>query len=80
MELAARILFGFALLAFALVPLFLYGEFTTDQPLSTGLALVALFLFGLGSITSLTGLRYRRKYFRLREKYSELYESAKKLA
>jgi hypothetical protein len=50
----ARILFGFALLSFALVPLFIWGSRTTvdSGTLSTGLALIAVFLFGLGLVTS----------------------------
>ena len=82
----ARILFGFALLSFALVPLFIWGSATTGGQgnlaisLSTGLGLIAVFLFGLGLVTSLTGVRYRWRYLQLRKKYSELYETAKKLS
>jgi hypothetical protein len=82
---ASRLLFGFALLSFALVPLFVWGSATTEGSsigfgLSTGLGLIAIFMFALGSVTSLTGLRYRAKYFKLKKKYSELYEAAKKLS
>jgi hypothetical protein len=76
----ARVMFGVAALAFALVPLFAWGASSTGPGfLAAGLGLIAIFMFGLGSVTSFTGLRYRRKYLILRKKYSELYETAKKL-
>ncbi|MDA4124807.1 MAG: hypothetical protein OK438_05075 [Thaumarchaeota archaeon] len=80
---ASRMSFGFALVAFALVPLFVWGSLTTREvgfTLSTGLGLIAGFMLGVGALTSLTGVRYRTKYSGLRKKYSELYESAKKLS
>jgi hypothetical protein len=76
----ARTLFGVAVLAFGLVPLFLWGASATLYPISTGLGLIAAFMAGLGVITSLNGLRYRTRYSVLRRKYSELYETAKKLS
>lgn len=77
----ARMLFGVAVLAFGLVPLFVWGASSgSPYPLSTGLGLIAVFMAGLGLITSLTGMRYRTRYSALRKKYSELYETAKKLS
>jgi hypothetical protein len=77
----ARMLLGVAALAFGLVPLFAWGASSTSpSPVSTGLGLIAIFMTGLGLITSLTGMRYRGKYSVLRKKYSELYETAKKLS
>ena len=77
---SARNLFGFALVAFALVPLFAWGASTNQGLLSRGLGLIGVFLFALALVTTLTGMRYRRKYLVLRKKYSELYETAKKLS
>jgi hypothetical protein len=77
----ARMLFGVAVLAFGLVPLFAWGASSTSpSSVSTGLGLIAIFMTGLGLIASLTGMRYRTKYSALRKKYSELYETAKKLS
>jgi len=73
----ARILFGVAVLAFALVPLFVWGASAGG---GSGLGLIAVFMFGLGLVTATNGLRYRRRYSQLKEKYSELYEAAKKLS
>ena len=76
----ARMLFGVAVLAFGLVPLFAWGASSTSpSSVSTGLGLIAIFMTGLGLITSFTGMRYRSKYLLLRKKYSELYDTAKKL-
>ena len=77
---SARNLFGFALVALALVPLFGWGASTNQGFLSQGLGLIGIFLFGLALVTTLTGLRYRQKYLVLKRKYSELYETAKKLS
>ncbi len=83
----ARILFGVALLAFLLVPLFAWGAASTQPTnevafsltVSTGLGLIGIFMFSLGVVTTFTGIRYRSKYQVLKSKYSELYETAKKL-
>jgi hypothetical protein len=37
-----------------------------------------IFMLGLGVIATLSGVEYRRKYYSLRTKYSQLYETAKK--
>jgi len=74
------LLFGVAVLAFALVPLFVWGASSTGPGwTSVLLGLIALFMLGLGMITSFSGVRYRRKYSLLRKRYTELYETAKKL-
>jgi hypothetical protein len=73
----AYILFGVAVLAFVLVPLFVWGASAGG---GSSLGLIAVFMFGLGLVTAINGLRYRRRYIGLKEKYSELYEAAKKLS
>jgi hypothetical protein len=37
-------------------------------------------MLGLGVVATLAGIRYRRKYYSLRKKYSELYETSKKIS
>ena len=86
----ARILFVFAITAFALGLVFSWGASTTRYsgvyigdvfiPIGLFLGALAVFLFGVFAVTTLTGMKYRRKYIRLKEKYSELYEAAKKLS
>jgi len=76
----ARILFGCAVVAFALVPLFVCGSVTAPGGLlSTGLGSLGVFMLGLGIAASLNGLKYRKRYSELEKKYSELYETAKNL-
>ena len=76
----ARVLFGVAVLALGLVPLFAYGaSYASPELLAAGLELIGLFLFGLGLAAGISGVRYRNKYNRLRQKYTELYDAAKKL-
>jgi hypothetical protein len=76
----ARVLFGVAVLAFALVPLFAYGaSYSSPGYLAAGLGLIGLFMLGLGLVSAISGVRYRSKYIRLRQKYTELYDAAKKL-
>ncbi len=89
----ARILFGIAIIAFILGLLFLWGAsraihliiaapgFLNElTSFFTDLALIGVFMLGLGAVTTLAGVHYRRKYYSLRKKYSELYETAKKLS
>jgi hypothetical protein len=88
----ARILFGVAIIAFILGLLFLWGASRAVHLIITApgflieltsffndLALIGVFMLGLAAVTTLAGVRYRRKYFSLRKKYSELYETAKRL-
>ena len=88
----ARILFGIATIAFILGLLFLWGasraiHLTIAAPgylneltsFFNDLALIGVFMLGLGAVTTLAGVRYGRKYSSLRKKYSELYEAAEKL-
>jgi hypothetical protein len=76
----ARMLFGVAILAFLLVPLFVWGASTAGRGWTSALlGLIGVFMLGLGSITTLTGRTYQKKYTGLRKKYTELYETAKKL-
>jgi len=75
----SRVLFGVAVLAFSLVPLFLYGASGAGGLLGSGLGLIAVFMMGLGAVASFTGVRYRNRYSSLRKKYTELYEIARKL-
>ncbi len=66
--------------AFALVPLFAWGASSTGPSyLAAGLGLIGIFMLGLGLVTAISGVLYRNKYIRLRQKYTELYDAAKKL-
>ncbi len=80
----SRMLFGFAVLTFLLVPLFTWGSISSGGAsgagLSAGLGLIAIFMLGLGVATTLTGIRYRDRYIVLRTKYSNLYVASKKLS
>ncbi|MFI5420094.1 MAG: hypothetical protein ACHQ1H_03925 [Nitrososphaerales archaeon] len=79
----ARILFYFSLISFAVGLVFTWGStFAVDSApfIALGLGSIAVFMFGLGVLTTVTGVRYRRKYLRLRRKYSELYDAARKLS
>jgi hypothetical protein len=78
----ARMMFFFSGLSFFLALVFVWGTAASYSPGSVApfpLAVIAIFLFGLGVATVFSGFRYRRKYRNLREKYSELYEAANKL-
>jgi hypothetical protein len=80
----ARILFGIAITAFILGPLFILGpHFIAGLP-SIGIHFAGIasgiFMLGLGVIATLSGVEYMRKYYSLRKKYSELYETAKKIS
>ena len=88
----SRILFGLATVAFILGLLFLWGasraiHLTIAAPgflnelnsFFNDLLLIGVFMLGLGVVTLLSGVRYRQKYYLLRRKYSELFETAKKL-
>jgi formate hydrogenlyase subunit 4 len=75
----ARILFGVALLAFLLVPLFVWGAGSSGGNVGAFLGLIGIFMFGLGLASMLTAFRYRQRYRFLKAKYSELFETATKL-
>jgi hypothetical protein len=88
----ARILFGIAVIAFILGLLFLWsatraihlvvaapGFLNELTSFFNDLSLIGVFMLGLGAVTTLAGAHYRRKYYSLRRKYSELFETAKKL-
>ncbi len=88
----ANLLYVFAVIATAIGAVFVWGYVVSGGPggpglgtsfsvsLSVFLGILALFMFSVTVITSVTGFRYHLKYARLREKYSKLYESAKKLS
>jgi formate hydrogenlyase subunit 4 len=76
----AKILFGVALLAFLLVPLFFWGAASSGGNIGSFLGLIGVFMFGLGLTSLLTAFRYRQRYKFLKAKYSELFETATKLS
>ncbi len=82
---SAQILFIYAVISLGIGTVFVWGSAASFRgygpidPLSIFLGLLAAFLYSISVVTALTGLRYREKYIEMRTKYSELYETARKL-
>jgi ABC-type multidrug transport system fused ATPase/permease subunit len=75
----ARVMLFFSAVSLLIGIIAVWGVTTSTGWGAIFLGLLAIFLFGLAIATAFFGIRYRRKYRNLREKYSDLYESASKL-